>query len=68
MAGGFQEGAFQEDKPHCARTNLPSVYIMLADAPLIKASHMAKININRMVKYILLIVDHDKGGGGKEEL
>ena len=33
-----------------------------------KASHMAKININRMVKYILLIVDHDKGGGGKEEL
>ena len=45
MAGGFQEGAFQEDKPHCARTNLPSVYIMLADAPLVKASHMAKSRV-----------------------
>ena len=45
MAGGFQEGAFQEDKPQRARTNLPSVYIMLADAPLVKASHMAKSRV-----------------------
>ena len=32
----------KKTSPSVQELNLPSIYIMLADAPLVKASHMAK--------------------------
>lgn len=53
----YLEVAFWKSKPQNTSVFQAASYIMFADVPLVKASHMAKFKV-------LMGGDHQGGGGG----